>query len=71
MFKKPPCYKEGKKCDKRVPGCHSKCDEYKDWRQERESKIAEIRKVRYEQRQLDDALFDRHRNKNKIRRGGR
>lgn len=31
-FRKQPCYK----CEKRVPGCHGSCEDYKIWTQVRD-----------------------------------
>ena len=36
-FKQPPCYKDGKDCDKRNKTCHETCKEFKDWREEKDA----------------------------------
>ena len=32
--KPPPCYREGKRCEKRVVGCHSWCKDWKEWKED-------------------------------------
>lgn len=46
----PPCKKSGVDCNKRQPGCHSKCPEYKAFVLAREHERAQIA----EQRKRDD-----------------
>ena len=40
----PPCYKNGKNCEKRHVGCHSTCKEYIAFKEARNSKLEDARK---------------------------
>ena len=67
-YKKPPCYKDGKHCDKRTMGCHSSCKEYIEWERNRQQKLEDIRKQKELRRRLDDTDFKRCVNSNSKRR---
>lgn len=36
-FRECPCHKDNSDCSKRTPICHSYCNEYKDWREEKDA----------------------------------
>ena len=55
-----PC----KDCEKRTPGCHSTCEEYIQFRKERDEML---NKKREESRILWNEAFDRNRAKRMIR----
>ena len=42
---KPPCVKNGVKCDKRHIGCQGTCEDYIKFRSERDKKLVEARKI--------------------------
>lgn len=48
---KPPCIKDGVKCEKRVPGCQDRCEDMQQWqekvRMRRTQRAQEAESVKY------------------------
>jgi hypothetical protein len=51
---KPPCYK----CTEREPGCHGKCDKYKEWREKGRALKAEEMDARLREKGAQGFLAD-------------
>lgn len=60
MYKetKPPCY--GCTPPKRHSTCHSECEDYIDWKNERQAGLEEVRKAQDIDCKLKDAEIKRH-----------
>ena len=59
IYQKPPCINDGKPCEKRFIGCHAKCKDFLEWKENRDKKMASIRQNNDVKRKLDDADFSR------------
>ena len=60
IYPNSPC----KDCADRIPGCHSQCDNYKEWQAIKEERKNKVQKARENMKVLDEFLIG---NKKKIR----
>lgn len=56
------------KCQDREPGCHSKCDKYKNWRTTRQQELDKIKDAKRLDRIKEDQRHDGMRKAEKARR---
>ncbi len=51
-----PCFKNGQDCPERAKNCHSKCERFLTWKNEREKRKAAY----FEQQEKEHAFVERH-----------
>ena len=57
-----PCYGGGKGCDKRVVGCHSTCEKWKEWKQADLERIKQANSLYVPEKLANDYVVTKIRN---------